>query len=247
MEILIVDDEMVSRMLLRTMLEKVPGYSVKDAADGAAAWEMLTGGFTPDLVMVDVVMPRLSGIELLQRMRADERLKNVAAIILTATRDRATIEQATSLGASYYLLKPFTASKVMEQVKRVQDGLVKVSPLKDRKATQQRLEIDDETYYKSIRLLNKEIQEAIEPLKAAVAKAEWTEATTRVNGLYGACMSLDLADLARALVAMEGALRASDANGATAGLKRVDGENQRVAAALPKGDEVTKLQDAAQR
>ena len=68
MKILIAEDDELSRMLLRDILEKEPGYEVIEAADGQAAWKLLEDGLTPDLCILDVMMPFLDGIGLLKKI-----------------------------------------------------------------------------------------------------------------------------------------------------------------------------------
>ena len=125
MEILLVDDDRLSRMLLRAILQKTPEWNLTEAADGQAAWEMLTGGLVVDLIITDIAMPRLSGIELLKRIRGDERFKNLHVIVSTAVKTRTTVEEVSKLGMDYYLLKPLSAAILCDQIRRVEGELSK--------------------------------------------------------------------------------------------------------------------------
>jgi CheY-like chemotaxis protein len=233
MEILIVDDDKISRLLFRAILEKAPNCTVSEAVDGQNAWEMLTNGFVADLVVTDITMPRLNGIELLKRIRGDERFKSLHVIMSTAIKDRAMIEEASKLGTDYYLLKPFWADKVLDQIRRVEHELSKRSPIEDPATTQKRLGIDEPTYYKFLWLLTEQIQLSLPPVGTAAAQANWAEAEYRLNSLAGAVMNLGLPDLSRAIAASEQAIRATDDTAISFCLKRVEWENQRVMAALP--------------
>jgi CheY-like chemotaxis protein len=228
MEILIVDDDKLSRMLFGAILEKVPNCNVSEAADGQAAWEMLTNGLVVDLVVLDIIMPRLNGIDLLKRIREDQRFDNMHVIMSTAVKDRAMVEEATKLGTDYYLLKPFWADKVVLQIQRVERELSKRSPIEDPATTQKRLGIDEPTYHKFLWLLTEEIQASLQQVGSATAQTNWAEAQFRLNSLASAVTNLGLPDLLRAIAASELAVKATDASTLSACLKRVEWENHRV-------------------
>jgi CheY-like chemotaxis protein len=73
MKVLIVDDDVVSRMMLMHMIDGAGSYDVLEAEDGEEAWRQLDGGARPAMLFCDLRMPRLSGMELLARVKADER------------------------------------------------------------------------------------------------------------------------------------------------------------------------------
>src|SRR5277367_375593 len=104
--VLIVDDEPNVRLMLETALASV-GYEVIEAADGHAALELLRGpDFRCDLVLLDLLMPRIDGMELLRRLRA---LGNVVpVVILTAHGSIPEAVEAMKLGAIDFLTKPTT-------------------------------------------------------------------------------------------------------------------------------------------
>ncbi len=91
------DDEEALRRLVKLLSRSFPGARIDAAADGIAAWELLRG-CDPMLAVLDVAMPGLSGIELVQRMRADEALRSVPAILLTSK--VITMDDVLALGAS---------------------------------------------------------------------------------------------------------------------------------------------------
>lgn len=103
--LLVVDDEQVNRRLLGGALEK-EGYTVEVAVDGRDALAKLaTGRF--DLVLLDIEMPDVGGVEVLERMKADPNLQNIPVIIVSAHEELARIVQCIELGATDYLPKPF--------------------------------------------------------------------------------------------------------------------------------------------
>jgi CheY-like chemotaxis protein len=81
--VLIVDDSITVRELLSMSFQKV-GYRVEQARDGQDAWEKLRGGLRCDLVFCDIEMPRMDGLELLSRIRADSNLKHIPVAMLTS-------------------------------------------------------------------------------------------------------------------------------------------------------------------
>jgi two-component system chemotaxis sensor kinase CheA len=102
-KILVVDDSITSRSLERTILE-ANGYQVELAVDGLEALERLQTDH-PDLVITDVAMPRLTGFQLLERMKNDELLKAIPVILITSLESREDQERGLSLGAGAYIVK----------------------------------------------------------------------------------------------------------------------------------------------
>ncbi|NLG09653.1 MAG: response regulator [Deinococcales bacterium] len=100
------------------MLLSVEGYEVAMVEDGKAALEHLKDN-TPDLAILDVKMPYLSGIEVCRRMKRIPRLKHVPVIILTALRDETTLRDAREQGADEVILKPLEGKDFRETVKRL--------------------------------------------------------------------------------------------------------------------------------
>ncbi len=110
--ILVVDDEPDVRMVLVALLTR-SGYSVMEASDGQEAIEMLARGKF-DLMFLDLMMPRLTGEEVLELVRKDEKLKDLPVIILTAKGQRKEIERGYEKGANFYIVKPFNNLTIRE-------------------------------------------------------------------------------------------------------------------------------------
>lgn len=105
MKILIVDDDPVSRKLLRNYLEKW-GYEVAQAEDGAAGWALFQTDDFP-LVIADWMMPEMDGVELVRRIRAQERPGFVYCMLLTARSHKEDLIEGMDAGADDFLSKPF--------------------------------------------------------------------------------------------------------------------------------------------
>ncbi len=97
MKILIAEDNAISQELLKKILVS-RGYEVVVAGDGRVAWDLLCQGLTPDLCILDIMMPAMSGLEVLQRIRKDPRFKKLKTILCSALPVRETIAQGPSLG-----------------------------------------------------------------------------------------------------------------------------------------------------
>ena len=117
MKILIAEDNAISQELLKKILI-TRGHEVVVAGDGRVAWDLLCQGLNPDLAILDIMMPAMSGLEVLQRIRKDHRFKRLKTILCSALRDRETIAQGASLGIEYYILKPFKPDLVLQQVEK---------------------------------------------------------------------------------------------------------------------------------
>jgi DNA-binding response OmpR family regulator len=115
--ILVVDDEESVRLLLRDTLE-LDAYDVIEASTGPAAlWEFEQ--HRPDGVILDIMMPEMSGIDVLREIRAREGGAEVPVILLTAAGDDKTTWDGWSAGASCYLTKPFDPDNLLSWVERM--------------------------------------------------------------------------------------------------------------------------------
>jgi class 3 adenylate cyclase len=103
--ILIADDDAVSRKLLRRLLEQ-DGHVVRAAADGVEALEVFADGGI-DIVLLDIVMPELDGISVLERLKAQPDAKHVPVIMISAIEDTDSVVRCIEIGADDYLPKPF--------------------------------------------------------------------------------------------------------------------------------------------
>jgi DNA-binding response OmpR family regulator len=115
--ILIVDDE-PNIVLALELLMKREGYEIRTVGDGERAVEA-AGTFRPDLILLDVMMPRMDGFEVCQRIRADAALKDIVIVMLTAKGREVEREKGLALGADLYITKPFSTREVVRKVKEL--------------------------------------------------------------------------------------------------------------------------------
>ena len=115
--ILVADDEEDVRELVAYRLSR-SGYEVIEAADGEEAFR-LAAEHPPDLMVLDVMMPRLDGYELTRRVRAEESLRSVPVILLTARSQETDVSRGFEVGADDYLKKPFNPDELVARVRAV--------------------------------------------------------------------------------------------------------------------------------
>jgi len=119
--ILVVDDERHIVRLVQVNLERA-GYEVATAYDGVEAIEAVQSEL-PDMIIMDVMMPRMDGFEALKELRANEQTKDIPVIMLTAKAQDADIFKGWSSGVDSYLTKPFNPRELLAFVDRIFQSL----------------------------------------------------------------------------------------------------------------------------
>lgn len=114
--VLVVDDE-PNIVLSLEFLMKQAGFAVRVARDGEAALQAMEES-VPDLVLLDVMLPKRDGYDVCQAIRAEPRWSNVRILMLTARGREIEREKGMALGADEYITKPFSTRDVVEKVKR---------------------------------------------------------------------------------------------------------------------------------
>ena len=112
--VLVVDDEPNIRLSLEFLMRKA-GYEVTGVEDGEAALEAVKSA-VPDLMLLDVTLPKLSGYEVCEAVRANPDWKDVRILMLTARGREIEREKGLALGADDYVTKPFATKDVVERV-----------------------------------------------------------------------------------------------------------------------------------
>jgi two-component system chemotaxis response regulator CheY len=216
MNVLVVDDDVVARMMLMHLVDSCGSHAIVEADDGADAWRQLEAGLRPDIVFCDLRMPHLSGLELLQRVRHDPLLAALPFVLVSAASDSATMDEAAQAGASGYIVKPFRHDDVRVQFERLfppadahnatdADDSNDESP----DAVVRRLGIDVER----LRLYLDGLARQLQAAQAGLAEgAEGAEQLARLRagcsmlGLHGAAAALEQAPLAAGLAQAQGAV-----------------------------------------
>jgi DNA-binding response OmpR family regulator len=115
--ILIVDDE-PNIVLAMELLMKKEGYEVHTVSDGERAVQAAKE-LRPDLILLDIMMPKMDGYEVCQSIRSDALLKDVSIIMLTAKGREVEREKGMALGADLYITKPFSTRQVVMKVREI--------------------------------------------------------------------------------------------------------------------------------
>ncbi len=116
--ILVADDEPHIGRIIKMKLEQGP-FRVSLAYDGQEALDFVNSDEQIDLVLLDLMMPKLSGLDVLRRIREQDRFKSLPCIILTAGGDAKHERDALELGATQFLTKPFSPKKLYALVARL--------------------------------------------------------------------------------------------------------------------------------
>ncbi len=114
---LVVDDSRVIRELIAVNLE-LEGFEVTTAGDGERALE-LAAEFRPDVITLDVMMPRLNGFETVTRLRQDPRTAGIPVVMVTGRAQTADRERGDEVGVEAYLTKPFEPAELVDVVSRL--------------------------------------------------------------------------------------------------------------------------------
>ena len=115
--ILIADDEPFNRELLEAYLAE-GDYELEYAADGQETLDK-TASFNPDLILLDVMMPKLSGFEVCEKLKKDPQTSSVMILMVTALSDLGDVERAVAVGCDDFLTKPITQLELLIRVENL--------------------------------------------------------------------------------------------------------------------------------
>jgi len=114
-KILIVDDTETMRMAEEMMLSG-EGYQISTACDGVDALEKISAD-RPDLVLMDIMMPRMDGIECCRRMKANDRTSDIKVVMVTTKSEYERVKEAFAAGCDDYITKPIDKSELIGKLK----------------------------------------------------------------------------------------------------------------------------------
>lgn len=115
-KILIVEDE-ESLLKLESILLTSKGYEVRGVTNGRAALEALKEE-RPDLVLLDIMLPEIDGFEVCRRIKQDAETSQIPVIMLTAKKSRDDMARGETVGADWYITKPFKSAMVIQTIQR---------------------------------------------------------------------------------------------------------------------------------
>jgi two-component system chemotaxis response regulator CheY len=122
LKFLVVDDFSTMRRIVRNLLKELGYTDAEEAEDGACGLQKLKAG-NFDFVVTDWNMPNMDGLTMLQNIRADENLKHLPVLMITAEAKKENIIAADQAGASGYIVKPFTAAVLSEKLAKIFEKL----------------------------------------------------------------------------------------------------------------------------
>jgi two-component system chemotaxis response regulator CheY len=213
MNVLVVDDDVVARMMLMHLVDSCGSHAIVEANDGADAWRQLEAGLRPDIVFCDLRMPHLSGLELLQRVRQAPLLAALPFVLVSAASDSATLDEAAQAGASGYIVKPFRHEDVRIQFERLfppadandaNDANDENDEAPD--AVVRRLGIDIERLRLYLDGLARQLQAGLAEGAGGAEQLARLRAGCSMLGLHGAAEALERAPLAAGLAQAQAAV-----------------------------------------
>ena len=213
MKVLVVDDDVVSRMVLMHLIDGCGKFEIVEAEDGADAWQQLEDGLRPGIVFCDLRMPRLSGIELLQRVRGQESLAEVPFVLVSSATDKETVQQATLAGATGYIVKPFQSEQVRAHLGAFLDQAANGYEHRAEAPadTLVRLGIGSDRLLVYLTGFQNQLTAASNEIDALLAHDEQAEARVRLERLHTGCTTLGLHGAAAALKPLMGGHTSNEA------------------------------------
>jgi len=206
MNVLVVDDDVVSRMVLMHLIDGLGGYQVAEAEDGLQAWEQLRAGLRPTVCFCDMRMPRLSGLDLLQKVKAEPGMSAIQFVMVSSANEVDVVQAATSQGAAGYITKPFHGEQVRSHLARLAPSHTSVGVHADAaseppRETMKRLGINAERLLAYLGGFDKQVDAVSAELPVLLAHTG-DDAQHRVERLLAGCQTLGLHGAAAALGAL---------------------------------------------
>lgn len=206
MRILLVDDDELMRQYLRRVLQQEPSFQIEEARDGVEAWEKLQKDPLPELCLLDIMMPRMNGLELLQKMRSDGRYQRTKVIMCTVVRDPNHVQEAITLDVSDYILKPFKNVTLVNMVRRAL-GITGKAIVELADADAEGTSPEDSYSHRLAMFLSATTPE-VQGLADLLAQNRLGEVTESLNQIRFECRRMDLRVLERAVDDLEAAVNA---------------------------------------
>lgn len=191
MKVLLVDDDLVSRMALVDLTQSLGKFQTIEAEDGEQAWDFLQAGLRPILCCCDIRMPRLSGIDFLQRVKNDPSLAQLPVVLVSSATDMETVQQAIKAGATDYIIKPFKAIEAKQHLQKIINKIWS-NYAEPPATTMKRLNITAERLLAYYGALQKQIQAAHQPIHQALLESDATTVKTRVDAMHTGCITLGM-------------------------------------------------------
>lgn len=123
MKTIVIDDMLTMRKIITKMLKQIGFTDVHEADDGATAWPMIEEGLTSgapfEFIVSDWNMPKMSGLELLEKIRKDDRTKKLPFLMITAEAEQSNVLKVVKAGVSNFVVKPFTPETLKGKIDKI--------------------------------------------------------------------------------------------------------------------------------
>ena len=123
MKVLVIDDMSTRRKIIKNMLKKIGFTNITEADDGATAWPMIEEAYNNnepfEFIVSDWNMPQMSGLDLIKKMRADERFKQTPFLMITAEAEQGNVVIAVKAGVSNFIVKPFNEAVLKDKISKI--------------------------------------------------------------------------------------------------------------------------------
>lgn len=231
MKVLVADDDTTLRKLMGELLRMDGNHEVIETADGAEAWHALDTGPAVELCIFDVRMPKLGGLDLVRRVRADARFKRLKVILCSTIGERSTIATAATLGISSYLLKPFLAEDFLDRVRRVSEkapprAASQLEPFEPLDVVLKRLGVGAHLYHELVGIFTRDVASLALSLQAAPYNAS-PEIQMKLTAVEGAGRSLGATALVELIVSLEQAINRGATSAVSSIIPLIQKENEK--------------------
>jgi len=119
LKLLVVDDSSTMRRIIKNTLARLGYKDILEAEDGLKGWEQMNANPDVEMLITDWNMPEMNGLELVKKVRADERFKDTPIIMVTTEGGKAEVITALKAGVNNYIVKPFTPQVLKEKLAAV--------------------------------------------------------------------------------------------------------------------------------
>ena len=222
---LLVEDDQTSRRLIRALLPRELKVSITEAEDGQVALNLMEKPPYPDIIVCDVLMPNMDGLEFVARLRDLPRFSNIPVVMISANAFKDNVTKAATLKVSRFLRKPLERKDLADAIEA---ALKEVSSKESALfKAQQRLCLDDKAYFELSTGFSRAISESITFVRSSISRDRWQAATLRINALSGSIQMVGDERLSVVITRLEAQLRLADITGVTIELEMLEQENER--------------------
>jgi CheY-like chemotaxis protein len=202
--ILIVEDEATSREMLLSILKSEGDHRILTASDGDTALKLMEDPRHPfDVVFLDLMLPSISGLDLLERVRATPACRYVRVIICTTSTDSATVVRAARLGVRHYMVKPPDRIRVFEQLNIIKAEIAGLQKIEKPEEAAGRLGIDLPTYKSRVTTTLEDMERWLTQAKAGAQSSDRKQLAIDSGHMKASALDLGLREVGRRFSTLE--------------------------------------------